>query len=65
MENSPKKSFIHDIVDGLTKDNIPQKILQPCVDYVKEIIKPYYIIHIVIQLIVICLLLLILYNLKY
>ena len=66
MENGrsdlPKKSFMNEIVDVLTKDNIPQKCLQPCMDYVKEIIKPYYIIHIVIQLIIIGLLLLVLYN---
>lgn len=52
----PKKTLIHNIIDELNKDNIPQKCLKPVMQYVKDYVKPYFIIHIVIQLIIIGLL---------
>lgn len=57
----PKKNLIHNIIDELNKNDIPQKCLGPWIDHVKIFIKPYYTVYIISQLIIICLLLLILY----
>lgn len=57
----PKKNLIHNIIDELNKNDIPQKCLRPCIDHIKLLVKPYYTAYIISQLIIICLLILILY----
>jgi hypothetical protein len=58
-----KKNLIHMLIDELNKDNLPQKILQPYINHVFQIVQPYYIIHIVLQIVIIALLLFIIYCL--
>ena len=59
--NSQRKNLVYNIIDELNNNDIPKKILQPCVDYITTIIKPYYTIHMICQLVIICLLLVLLY----
>jgi predicted PurR-regulated permease PerM len=61
-DTSPqKKSLMNNIVDGLNKEQVLQKIVEPVLDYTKNKIKPYYITLIVILLVIVLLLLYILY----
>ena len=54
-----KQSLIQTLLSELNKDGI----LGPCIDTTKSIVKPYYIIHLVIQIVMIILLLFIIYKL--
>ena len=65
MESNPvpeKKNLIHTILDELNKDNIPLKLMQPYLDYIKNVFKPYYTFHIFLQIIIIALLMFIVYK---
>lgn len=56
-----KKNLIHNIIDELNKNDVLQQFLQPCIDYIKVIVKPYFTIYMISQLIIIVLLLALLY----
>lgn len=63
-QKSPKFELVHCIVDELNKENIPQKILRPGLHYVKSILAPYYTLHIVLQLLIVCLLFYIIFKIR-
>jgi hypothetical protein len=63
VSSENKNNLIIRLIDELNKDNIPQKLLQPYIDYIINFIQPYYIIHIVLQIVIISLLLFIVYCL--
>lgn len=56
------KSLIHDLIDELNKDDIPEKLLKPHIDKATDLLKPYYIFHVTMQIIIIILLLFIIYT---
>lgn len=58
-----KKNLIHMLIDELNKDDIPMKLLQPYINYIFAVVQPYYIIHIVLQVVIISLLLFVIYCL--
>ena len=67
MESNPapeKKNLIHTILDELNKDNIPLKFVQPYLDYIKNVFKPYYMFHVFLQLIIIVLLVFVVYKIR-
>lgn len=62
--NSIKKSSIlRAILDELNDSNIIDTLTHQCLDYANTIMTPYYVTHLVTQIIIICLLLVILYVL--
>lgn len=60
---TPKKNFVDNILNELTKNNVPQKIISPCLEYVEQFARPYYATHIIFQIVIVILLVAVLYKL--
>jgi hypothetical protein len=64
MTEQKNTNLIRNIVDELNVDNLPQKLLLPYIRYIKNEVKPYYTIHIILQLIIIGFLIFIFLRIK-
>jgi hypothetical protein len=65
MSDTTKKSLMNSVVDGLNKEQVLQKLVEPMLDYAKDKIKPYYVTLVVILIVIMILLLYIIYILSY
>lgn len=57
----PKRDILHDILDELKENNRLRDILNPFIDVVKSNVKPYFVMHIFLQILIIALLAFVIY----
>lgn len=65
MTEQPKNtSLINNIISELNNVNVPQKLLLPYVEYIKSAVRPYYTLHIILQITIILLLVFLVFKCK-